>query len=92
MDTSSKSALRTRPSEFFFVDWELEASICVIVASVLSHSAEFADASIGLCVCLASVTHILAILAWSRSAEALFVHLSQRTDLAALWGVLCVVD
>jgi hypothetical protein len=51
-----------------------------------------ADASIGLCVCLASVTHILAILAWSRSAEALFVHLSQRTDLAALWGVLCVVD
>ncbi len=39
MDTSSKSALRTRPTELFFVIWELEVSICVIVASVLSRTA-----------------------------------------------------
>jgi len=39
MDTSSKSALRTRPTEFFFVIWELEVSICVIVASILSRTA-----------------------------------------------------
>jgi hypothetical protein len=63
VDTSSQRALRTRPSEFFFVDWELEASICVIVASILSRSAWQAGASIGLCVGLASVTHILTILA-----------------------------